>query len=75
MMDEIRFGATYEDVIGTGGTTDYEDWEALYPGFDLSDPGGDWDSDLLINDEERIWGLNPTKAIGHIRNMLLSRAT
>lgn len=61
-LDEIRFGATYEDVIGAGGGTsdDYATWSAEYPDADLSDPEDDFDNDGLTNNEERIWGLDPT---------------
>ncbi|MFK7910536.1 MAG: sialate O-acetylesterase [Akkermansiaceae bacterium] len=60
-VDEIRFGATYEDVVGLGGTTDYDDWAGLYVG-DLTDPTADLDGDGMSNEDERIWGLDPTSA-------------
>ena len=60
VMDEIRFGASYEDVIGAGGNTgDYGTWAAGFPLADLSDPDADFDGDGLTNNEERIWGLDP----------------
>lgn len=61
-VDEIRFGASYEDVIGMGGGNDYDDWADKYPGADLSDPDADFDGDGLTNNEERAWGLDPTSA-------------
>jgi len=61
-VDEIRFGATYDDVVGLGGATDYDGWAGNYPVANLDDPDGDWDSDGLTNNEERIWGLDPTSA-------------
>ena len=39
---------------------DYDSWSAIYPSADLSDPDSDFDSDGLTNNEERIWGLDPT---------------
>ncbi len=62
LLDEIRFGASYDDVTGVVPATDYENWDVLYSGADLADPGADFDGDGLTNDEERIWGLDPTKA-------------
>ncbi|NNM31129.1 MAG: hypothetical protein HKO57_16545, partial [Akkermansiaceae bacterium] len=63
VLDEIRFGAEYGDVIGAGGpVSDYDSWAANFPGVDLSDPGADHDGDGLSNDEERIWGLDPVNA-------------
>lgn len=40
--------------------SDYSTWEALYPAADLGNPAGDADGDGLTNDEERLWGLDPT---------------
>ncbi len=50
---------------GTSGaltlaTDDYILWAAGYPDADLSDPNADFDGDGLTNNEERIWGLDPT---------------
>jgi len=59
VLDEIRFGASYDDVIGAGTTSDYEDWAANYSGADLDDPDADLDGDALTNNEERVWGLDP----------------
>jgi hypothetical protein len=39
---------------------DYTLWAAQYPGADLSDPNADLDRDGLTNNQERIWGLDPT---------------
>lgn len=41
-------------------TSDYALWTADFPGADLSDPSADFDGDGLTNQEERIWGLDPT---------------
>lgn len=63
LLDEIRFGATYEDAIGMGGANgDYEIWAGNYPAADLSDRDFDTDGDGFTNGEERIWGLDPTDA-------------
>lgn len=40
--------------------TDYQVWSANWPGADLSAPDDDFDGDGLNNNEERIWGLDPT---------------
>lgn len=62
-LDEIRFADSYAGVLfGTTEivATDYDHWAATYPSADLSDPDGDDDGDGLTNNEERIWGLDPT---------------
>lgn len=61
-IDEIRFGTSYDDVIGADLIGDYVAWAATYSGAELSDPDGDFDDDGLTNNEERIWGLDPTSA-------------
>ncbi|BCX46925.1 hypothetical protein HAHE_08330 [Haloferula helveola] len=54
-------GRAMIDLLESGTTPDdYDAWAAGYPGADLSDPNADFDNDGLNNDEERIWGLNPT---------------
>lgn len=56
------------DALGRGmidlldAASDYAGWAAKYPGANLADPDADLDGDGLRNDEERIWGLNPTQA-------------
>jgi hypothetical protein len=42
--------------------TDYTAWAANWPDSDLDDPAADLDGDGLSNDEERIWGLDPTRS-------------
>lgn len=42
--------------------TDYDLWSAQFPGADLSDPNADLDGNRLTNNEDRIWGLDPTNA-------------
>lgn len=39
---------------------DYLAWVAKFPGSDLGNPAGDFDGDGMTNDEERLFGLNPT---------------
>ena len=46
-------------TVGTPQTS-YQQWAALFPGADLGDPANDFDDDGLSNDEERLWGLDPT---------------
>jgi hypothetical protein len=43
-----------------GGGDDYDNWAALYSGANLTDPNADLDGDGQSNEEERIWGLDPT---------------
>jgi len=40
---------------------DYTTWAAGYPGANLTAPNADGDGDGLSNNEERLWGLDPTK--------------
>ena len=58
----------------TGRPTDYAAWDANFPGVDLSNPNADLDGDGLTNNEERIWGLDPTsgassRPIGNIASL------
>ncbi|NNM30950.1 MAG: hypothetical protein HKO57_15635 [Akkermansiaceae bacterium] len=41
---------------------DYDVWEAMFPGADLADPDGDLDGDGRSNNEERLFGTDPTSA-------------
>jgi hypothetical protein len=50
---------TFADVP-VSALTPYQDWANGYPAADLSDPDADLDKDGLSNDEERLWGLDPT---------------
>ena len=47
-------------LAGPEPVSDYNAWASLYPAADLSDPDADNDGDGLTNDEERLFGLNPT---------------
>jgi hypothetical protein len=40
--------------------TDYLTWAAIYAPADLTDPAADYDGDGMTNDEERLFGLDPT---------------
>ena len=46
------------DLLYAGG--DFATWAAQWPGSNLNDPEGDFDHDGMSNDDERVWGLNPT---------------
>ena len=46
-----------------GRPTDYGTWAAHWPGANLTNPNADYDGDGQSNDNERIWGLNPTNAL------------
>lgn len=39
---------------------DYATWAQSYPSSDLSDPHADLDGDGVSNNEERLWGMDPT---------------
>ncbi|MDA7888555.1 Ig-like domain-containing protein [Akkermansiaceae bacterium] len=39
---------------------DYGDWAAMWPALDLSDPEGDFDRDGRSNNDERVFGTDPT---------------
>lgn len=45
----------------TGGGGDYGTWASNFPGADLVDPNADYDNDGMNNDQERVFGLDPTK--------------
>jgi len=63
MLVGDAMGRTMVGLIESASTatSDYETWDEVeYPGVDLGDPNADYDGDGLINDEERIWGLDPT---------------
>lgn len=62
IYDELRFGATYLDAVGLGGSSgsDYATWADNFAPGDLSDPAADFDGDGMSNAEERLWGLDPT---------------
>lgn len=57
-----NFASSWTDEPPTPGLKelDYNDWASNYPGFELGDPGADFDGDGLTNNVERIWGLDPT---------------
>ncbi|MGB1128456.1 MAG: DUF7594 domain-containing protein, partial [Haloferula sp.] len=56
--NESGFGDEESANLGS----DYQIWAAGWPAADLVDPLDDFDGDLLSNDEERIWGFDPTDA-------------
>jgi hypothetical protein len=55
-----RVQAILDLYYPTGRPTDYAAWSSTFPGIDLSNLNGDLDFDGVTNDEERIWGSNPT---------------
>ena len=48
-------------ILSSSGI-DYGNWDADYPGTDLADPHADFDSDRLSNNQERLFGLDPTSS-------------
>ena len=69
LMGSSRFDNVEVEVGTTPGFTppaipnsssDYEIWVSEQPVFDIGDPGDDFDNDGMSNNEERIWGLDPT---------------
>lgn len=60
--DEIRFGATYEDVIGQGGSpggNTFADWIAGYEVDGLAGFDDDFDRDGIGNGLENYFGTDP----------------
>jgi hypothetical protein len=55
-------GSSVAMVISLGQQPDYDVWRAQYPGANLVDPSSDSDGDGINNENERIWGLNPTSS-------------
>jgi len=53
-----------------GRPSDYGDWRSEWAQTDLVDPEFDLDGDGMSNDDERIWGLDPTNATS--RNPIIS---
>lgn len=47
-------------IVERGPKSDYQNWADLYPDADLGDPSGDFDGDGMSNDDERLFGLDPT---------------
>lgn len=65
--DEAMAAATADraqqiiDLYFPGGRpSDYGDWRSQWAGADLLDPQDDLDEDGMSNDDERVWGLDPT---------------
>lgn len=63
MLVGDALGRAMIDLQSTGTTGDYGTWAATYPGADLADPQADLDGDGMTNDDERIFGLDPTSGI------------
>ncbi|HSP43062.1 MAG TPA: M66 family metalloprotease [Luteolibacter sp.] len=67
-MHTFSFNTSLTDVLCLAAeflaaevpATDYQVWSLQYPDDDLTDPNADFDGDGMRNDEERIWGLDPT---------------
>lgn len=53
--------ATADATLRITVLSDYQSWAGNFPGYNLTDPAGDADSDGLTNREEWIWGLDPTR--------------
>jgi hypothetical protein len=47
-------------VVSSSVGNDYDTWSDLFLPTDIGAPGDDHDGDGVSNDEERIWGLDPT---------------
>jgi autotransporter-associated beta strand protein len=60
-----RIHARVQEILNlyypTGRPTDYQAWDANFPGIDLP-AAADADSDGLSNDTERLFGLDPTRS-------------
>ncbi|NNC89634.1 MAG: hypothetical protein HKN82_14360, partial [Akkermansiaceae bacterium] len=55
-------GRAMVELQDAGNLDDYDVWAALFPGSDLTDPDADLDGDGRTNDEERLFGTDPTSA-------------
>jgi hypothetical protein len=60
-IDQMFF-LTENDGQGGQSVPDEVVWAEAYEGADLSDLSADFDGDGLSNGDERIWGLDPTRA-------------
>ena len=49
-----------QSIAFLGKVDDYTNWATGFPGTDLTDPNGDADGDGQTNNQERLWGLDPT---------------
>jgi len=56
ILDELRIGSSYEDVIGVGSTSAYSVWAAENAPTSGTDPGGDEDQDGVSNVLEFVLG-------------------
>jgi hypothetical protein len=56
----------------TGRPSDYGDWRSQWAFSNLVDPQFDLDGDGMSNEDERIWGLDPTNAMS--RNPIISNS-
>ncbi len=61
MLVGDAMGRGMTDLLYAGG--DFTTWAAQWPSYNLSDPDGDFDLDGTSNDDERVWGLNPTSGV------------
>jgi autotransporter-associated beta strand protein len=61
-----RIHARVQEILNiyypTGRPSDYQAWDANFPGIDLTSPTADADRDGMSNDAERLFGLDPTSA-------------
>ncbi len=60
--ESVEQGSNVDMIISLGPMPDYMVWQDQFPGADLDDASADFDGDGLKNDEERLWGRDPTKA-------------
>jgi hypothetical protein len=58
----IAEGSGVDMVVSLGLLPDYETWQTQYPDAYLTNRADDFDGDGVNNGEERLWGLDPTKA-------------
>ena len=62
-MKRTAFWKRQKSAGSAGAPSDYDQWAGKFPSANLSDRNADYDGDGQSNDNERIWGLNPTNAL------------
>ena len=66
-MRPVTVAAGFKPAFDVPIVSDYDYWVGTYP--EASDPDADSDGDGLLNNEERIWGLDPTSGASSTPNL------
>lgn len=64
LSSNLTLNSSFDNLIIRAGLPedDYATWSDSYLGHKLTDPDADLDQDGLSNNQERIWGLDPTSS-------------